>query len=91
LEPASDLRVLAPIAPGLVADLGVGAVAVLSPDQPVALPRCRGVIALDGERELELRDETVTVALSLAGPWTVDVPRTMAVAAERGLLARASR
>jgi predicted polyphosphate/ATP-dependent NAD kinase len=91
LDPASDRRVLAPIAPGLVAEVGVGDVTVLSPDQPVPLPPCTGVIALDGERELELRDEPVSVALSLNGPWTVDVARTMAVAAERGLLTRPRR
>jgi hypothetical protein len=64
---------------------------VLSPGQPVTLPACTGVVALDGERELELRHEQITVTLSLAGPWTVDVARTMAVAAERGLLARPNR
>lgn len=48
----------------------------------------RGVVAVDGEREIEFRDTAPTVTLSLAGPWSLEVARTMAVAASRGLLFR---
>jgi hypothetical protein len=45
-------------------------------------------VAVDGEREIEFRETAPTVTLSLAGPWSLDVSRTMSVAASRGLLCR---
>jgi predicted polyphosphate/ATP-dependent NAD kinase len=91
LRPEADTRVLAPIAPGLVAEVGVSSVTALQPGEAVALRVASGVVALDGEREIELRGTRATVTLSLDGPWTVDIARTMALAASRGLLTRSPR
>lgn len=81
-------RVLAPIAPGLVREVGVESVEDLAPARLHVLATRTGVIAVDGEREIELRGEPATIELSLDGPWRLDVPTAMHVAASRGLLLR---
>ncbi|PRX44571.1 ATP-NAD kinase [Prauserella shujinwangii] len=76
----------APIAPGLVAPVGVRSWRPLVPGERVSLGARGGVIAVDGERELELRDETATVLLRADGPRCVDVRAVLAEAARTGLL-----
>ena len=84
--------VAAPIAPGLMVPVGIEAVRDLKPDTPMPLRAGRGVVALDGEREIEFSEkESPVVSLDLSGPLTVDVERVMARAAHEGLLARQSR
>jgi hypothetical protein len=80
------IRVRAPIAPGLVVDVGVDRVTPMAPGEPWPLPAGIGVIALDGEREIEPNGSLPTVRLDLAGPRTIDVRRTLRLAAEEGLL-----
>ena len=47
----------------------------------------RGTVALDGEREIEFGpDEFPLVWLDLDGPLTIDVRRTLDLAASEGLL-----
>lgn len=87
LRPGARQQVLAPIAPGLVREVGVESLEVIRAGDRRRISG-RGVVAVDGERELEFRDTAPTVTLSLAGPWSLDVPRAMAVAARRGLLCR---
>lgn len=83
--------VRAPIAPGLVVDVGVRSVRRLRPGERVEIGARRGVLALDGERELELRGgASPIVRLNPDGPRCVDVPRVLAEAAERGLLCSAA-
>jgi hypothetical protein len=78
--------VRAPIAPGLLVPVGVGDWRVLRTGALVELGS-GGVIALDGERELELRgDERATVRLRADGPRCVDVNAVLREAARRGLL-----
>jgi hypothetical protein len=86
LRPDADHRVLAPIAPGLLRDVGVDAVEVIEPGQRWRIRGHQGVLAIDGEREVEFRGEAPYVTLSLAGPWSLDVARAMTLAASRGLL-----
>ncbi|MEV4149348.1 NAD(+)/NADH kinase [Amycolatopsis sp. NPDC049691] len=77
----------APIAPGLVRPVGVRGWGVLEPGVRVELAAAGGVIALDGERELELKTgESAFVELKPDGPWVVDVRAAMAEAARKGLL-----
>jgi predicted polyphosphate/ATP-dependent NAD kinase len=77
----------APIAPGLVAPVGVRAVRRVAPGEPVILEPGTGSLALDGEREVELRGaDPVQVTLDTAGPLVVDVRAALTVAAKRGLL-----
>jgi hypothetical protein len=82
--PRARWRVRAPIAPGLVVDVGVDGVTPMAPGERRPVPP--GVISLDGEREIEPNGRHRTVRLELGGPFTIDVRRTLGVAAERGLL-----
>ena len=88
--PASASRtVLAPIAPGLIVPVGVENVRMIgfSERQPIQISQ--GVIALDGEREVEFGpNDHVTVRLERDGPFTIDIERVMARAAQDGLLVR---
>ncbi|MBB4686717.1 ATP-NAD kinase family protein [Amycolatopsis jiangsuensis] len=82
----------APIAPGLVSRVGVRGWSVLRPGVRVDLAAAGGVIAVDGERELELKNgEGAYVELRSDGPWCVDVRAVMAEAATQGLLRTAGR
>ncbi|MGH9002216.1 MAG: hypothetical protein ACRDYV_03725, partial [Acidimicrobiia bacterium] len=78
--------VRAPIGPGLVVDVGVDAVTPMAPGEAWPLPAGAGTIALDGEREIEPNGARPTVRLDLDGPRTIDVRRTLALAARAGLL-----
>lgn len=89
LAPAETaaLTVQAPIAPGLVVPVGVAGVYKISPGEPQSLRIPRGVIALDGEREIEFQsDQQVILRLDVDGPFTIDIERVMAKAAQDGLL-----
>ena len=77
----------APIAPGLVVSVGVARVCEFRPREPQRISLARGVIALDGERDIEFQpDQNVMIRLDLKGPLTIDTERVMAKAAQDGLL-----
>ncbi len=79
----------APIAPGLIEPIGVLAIEELKPGEATALSTRQGVIALDGEREIEFKQsDRVTVRLERDGPRTIDIDKVMACAAKAGLLVR---
>ena len=79
--------VLAPIAPGRIVPVGVAAVEELVAGERQTVPSTGGVIALDGEREIEFsRTDHVTVHLDTEGPLTIDIDRVMERAATEGLL-----
>ena len=83
------MSVTAPIAPGLVVPVGVAAVHDLLPGERQTVCAPQGVIALDGEREIEFTDgDRVAVWLDDDGPRTIDIDRVMARAAQSGLLTR---
>lgn len=86
-EPAHRRLVLrAPIAPGMVRDVGIANWEPMPAgrDFPVALEA--GVVALDGERELTFeRGDRVRITLRENAFPTVDVARCMQIAAELGL------
>ena len=89
LEEAA-VTVTAPIAPGLIVPVGVAAVHDMRPGERQTVCAPRGVIALDGEREIEFSDgDRVVVWLDANGPRTIDIDRVMACAAQSGLLTRA--
>lgn len=52
LDPRAGTRVTAPIAPGLVATVGVGDIGPLEPGVPHPVLGGQGVLAVDGEREI---------------------------------------
>jgi predicted polyphosphate/ATP-dependent NAD kinase len=80
-------QVLAPIAPGLVAPVGVSEVEPMRPGAVHAIDARTGVIAVDGERELTFEPgERPSVRLRTDGPRCLDVPAVLAASARRGLL-----
>jgi len=86
-SPRARMRVAAPIAPGLVVEVGVESVEELVPGVPRRLETMAGTVAFDGEREVELAaGEALAVTLDLDGPSTVDVPATLSWAARHGVL-----
>lgn len=87
-DPATASHVVTiPIAPGLMAPLGVDSVHRIEPHEPVALDARAGSIALDGEREVEFSErDAMSVVLDDRGPFTVDVDAVMRRAAAAGLL-----
>jgi predicted polyphosphate/ATP-dependent NAD kinase len=78
---------VAPIGPGLVAEIGVAAMEDLPPERPMPLRTSTGTIAFDGERELEISaGDRLVATLSAEGPYTIDVPRTLSWVAANGVL-----
>jgi len=89
LDPAAGLRVLAPIAPGLVVPVGVGEVAPMESGAWYPVDARAGVIAVDGEREIAFGTGVrPVVRLRADGPRCVDVPSVLAAGARLGLLVR---
>ncbi len=89
--PGAARMVSAPLAPGLMADIGVERVFDLEAGVAHPIRLARGVVALDGEREIAFGPEDrVAVVLDPDGPLTVEVPRAMELAARGGLLEQAA-
>jgi predicted polyphosphate/ATP-dependent NAD kinase len=86
LEPTGQ-PVTAPIAPGLIQTVYIAARRLLPPGELVTVGcERRWVLALDGERELELAPgAAVRVRLNPHGPRVVDPRRAIAVAARAGV------
>ena len=83
------MTVTAPLAPGLMVDIGIEAINDMRPGEAVPLRTSRGVIALDGEREIEFSPtDQLIVRLEWDGPLTLDIPGVMTYAAQNGLLTR---
>jgi predicted polyphosphate/ATP-dependent NAD kinase len=79
--------VLAPIAPGVVAPIGIREARSLPAGERHRVVLERGTVAVDGEREIEFGPATpVTVTLAHDGPRVLDVRAVLATAAERRLL-----
>jgi len=79
-------RVTAAVAPGVVADVGIGSWHRLGVGESVAVVDERPlVVAVDGEREAVLhRHETANISLRADGPYIVDVKRVMAELVAQG-------
>jgi predicted polyphosphate/ATP-dependent NAD kinase len=79
--------VTAPIAPGMVKRVIVSKKEIINVDEEVEVLFTPSVLALDGEREVEVQQgQQVSVRLSRNGPIVVDVKRTMAAAVKKGVL-----
>jgi hypothetical protein len=79
--------VTAPVAPGVVKRVFVSKKEIMNLDQEAEVRFVPSVLALDGEREVEVRHgQQVSVRLSRNGPMVVDVKRTMAAAVRKGVL-----
>jgi predicted polyphosphate/ATP-dependent NAD kinase len=80
-------QVLAPIAPGLVVPVGAAEIEPMLPGALYPVDARVGVIAVDGEREMEFEPgERPVVRLRADGPRCVDVPAVLAASARLGLL-----
>ncbi len=82
--------VLAPIAPGLLSEVGVVESHPLAPGEAVTLKHQQPcVLALDGEREIELRQGmTVQLKLNPNGPRVIDAGKAIDIAARAGVFTR---
>jgi predicted polyphosphate/ATP-dependent NAD kinase len=81
-----------PVAPGLLAPMGVESVRRIRPSEVIALEPATGSLALDGEREVEFGpDDHLAIRLDLDGPLTIDVDSVMTQAAEAGVLRHGAR
>ena len=80
-------RVTAPVAPGLVKDVFLESEAVMNLDQEFEIFPKPSVLALDGEREVEIREGSrAAVRVVRDGPVIIDVSRTMINAGKKGVL-----
>lgn len=78
--------VTAPIGPGLIEAVAIAGETRLQVGDTVFIKESPCVIALDGEREVEVkRGSHVSIRFSMDGPLVVDVPRVMALAQQSGL------
>ena len=88
----ADRTVLAPIAPGVIAPIGIRDVRPLHAGESHGVAVEGGTVAVDGEREIEFGPATpVTVTLAHDGPRVLDVRKVLAAAADRRLLICESR
>jgi predicted polyphosphate/ATP-dependent NAD kinase len=85
------LRLLAPIAPGMVRPVGIAGWETMPANQPFTVAQGAGVVALDGERELtfDAGDRVQITLVENAFP-TVDVAACMQFAARNGLFRQPS-
>ncbi|WP_272701212.1 NAD(+)/NADH kinase [Desulfovibrio sp. Fe33] len=82
----SPLVVTAAIAPGMFADVPVTGVTEMAPGEIFNIETSPGLIALDGEREVEIPSGSrASIRLNTEGPLVIDVDRTMALARDEGL------
>jgi hypothetical protein len=78
----------APVAPGIFETVMVEDARLITPDEEVALLCAPCVVALDGEREVEVKKgERATIRLDINGPVVVDIDRTMRWAMQNSVLA----
>lgn len=81
-------RVTAPVAPGIVETVSVEDAQMMAPGEEVAIVCNPCVVALDGEREIEIkRHQQAAIRLSPEGPLVIDIRRTMTFAMQNKILA----
>jgi len=87
MDPEANQKVIAPVAPGLFAQLGIERWDELQLGSTWTPTIDRGVIALDGEREIEFRAvDNVRLSLDRFGPSVIDVSKALGVAAKHGIM-----
>ena len=82
-----ERHVLAPLAPGLVRAVPIEEAKLLAPGERVMLHDEPCVVALDGEREIEIfrPGHGLAVTLNPEGPYTIDIPAAIRAGAEAGV------
>ena len=78
-------KIRAPIAPGLITDVPVRGYRVLEPEERVPVMFCPSIIALDGEREVEVHSPSrFELSLGMDGPKVADIRMILRDAADKG-------
>jgi predicted polyphosphate/ATP-dependent NAD kinase len=78
--------VMAPVAPGIIREISISSQSVMQIGQEFVIRLTPSVLALDGEREVEIRrGQQAAIRLSENGPSVVDVTRTMKAAMKRSI------
>lgn len=80
--------VTAPVAPGMIKQVFIKDERIMKMGDEVAITVVPSILALDGEREVEVRSgQQASIRLGKNGPIVVDVKQTMTAAMKRGILA----
>ncbi|KUK14413.1 MAG: NAD(+)/NADH kinase [Synergistetes bacterium] len=79
-------KLYAPLVPGVVKEVFVESFSEIPLDEKYKLSLSRGVIALDGEREIEFSEENWEVRVTRNGPLVIDIKKTLKLASERRFL-----
>ena len=81
---AEGLEVTAPVAPGVVQPVRVSSFRLLEVGDEIAVDLVPSVLALDGEREIEIgRQRRISIRFSDQGPQVVDMNRALQLATQR--------
>ncbi|MFD1513409.1 NAD(+)/NADH kinase [Halomarina rubra] len=80
---STDQHVRAVTVPGVVERVGIGEWRQLGDGESLSFDIDRGVLSVDGERELELRDASIDIHPVADGPSIVDVEATYRAATEQ--------
>jgi hypothetical protein len=83
IEVGDGKSIKAPIAPGILKDIGIENFKILNLGEEVKIKNVPSLFALDGEREFNAKVDTY-VKLTQNGPLIIDYKRTLKIAAERG-------
>ncbi len=76
-----EKQVIASIGPGLIENVSIAKERLLQIEDTILIKESPCIIALDGEREVEVRgDQQVSIRFSADGPVVVDVPKVMDLA-----------
>jgi predicted polyphosphate/ATP-dependent NAD kinase len=84
VEMGPGTRIVVLITPGRTATAEIRSVRTVSVGECVEVGPLSGTVALDGERELSVRDQVVRLTLEANGPWVVDVTAVLAWAQRNG-------
>ncbi|MDR1932311.1 MAG: NAD(+)/NADH kinase [Spirochaetales bacterium] len=88
--PAGGKKILAPVAAGILTELTVSDCRRLNLEEEFVIKAGKpGMIALDGEREVQVREgDTLSFRLRRSGPWRVDVRKALEMAQKNGMYNR---
>jgi predicted polyphosphate/ATP-dependent NAD kinase len=77
--------VLAPIAPGLIERIGIKSHHLIHLNEAVEINHKPSVLALDGEREVEVgKKDHISIRLTDKGPHVIDIKESLKEAAQKG-------
>lgn len=83
VELGGEKGIKVPIAPGIFRRIKVKETKILNLNEEIELKTSPSLLALDGERETEMRGE-ITAKITRNGPRVIDYRKTLKIAAERG-------